>query len=105
MASMGMKGMITVSANSINQIVATAYSIDLYPNPVTNGEFTVKTEGNIQQGKIMLYNEEGKLLETHNLEGASTSVKTKLPSGVYFYTVMVGTNAVKKGKFLVNSAK
>ena len=106
MASMQMKGMITVNAAGINQVVTSAYSIDLYPNPVTAGEFTVKAEGyNGTDGKILLYNEEGKLMETHNLTGVSTLLKTKLPAGVYFYAVMIGNREAKRSKFVVVVSK
>jgi len=101
----GMKGMITVTASSISQVTASAYSISLYPNPITNGDFTVKVEGFNNAGKIMLYNEEGKLLEAYDLTGATTSIKTKLPSGAYFYTVMIGTQQVSRNKFIVANSK
>ena len=106
MASMGMKGMISVPASGIMQATASAYNISAYPNPVVNGEFTVKAEGyNGNDGKILLYSEEGKLMETHNLTGAATLVKTKLPAGVYFYTVMIGNKEAKRSKFLVAASK
>lgn len=102
----GMKGMITVTASGISQVTAAAYSISLFPNPVTSGEFTVKAEGyNGTDGKILLYNAAGQVLETHPLSGVSTPVRTKLPSGAYFYTVMIGTQEVHRSKFLVTLAK
>lgn len=104
--SNGMKGMITVSATGISQATAAAYNISLYPNPVTNGDFTVKVEGyNTASGKMMLYSEEGKLIDTYTLTGVETPIKTKLPSGVYFYTVMIGNEAVLRNKFVVAQAK
>lgn len=104
-ATMQMKGVIAVNPTGISQIAA-AYNISMYPNPVVNNEFSVKVEGyNSTDGKVMLYDVEGKLAETHPLTGVVTAVKTKLPSGVYFYTVMIGNTAVKKEKFIVNTSK
>src|SRR5947207_1117659 len=40
-----MKGLIGVS-NGIMSTTAASYNINLYPNPVSNGEFTVKFDGN-----------------------------------------------------------
>ena len=103
---MGMKGMITVSASGISQVTAAAYSINLYPNPVTSGEFTVKAEGYTgSDGKVMIYNTAGQLLESHTLSGVSTPVRTRLPAGAYMYTVMVGTQEVHRSKFVVAVTK
>jgi plastocyanin len=100
MASMGMKGMISVAGSGITTS-SVNYAISVFPNPVLNGEFTVKAEGyNGSNGKILIYDVEGKLLETHNLSGVSTPVKTKLPSGVYFYDVMINSKREFRGKFL-----
>ncbi len=102
----GMKGMITVSSTGISQTTAAAYNISLYPNPVANGEFTVKVEGySTASGKVMLYTEEGKLIDTYTLTGIETPIKTKLPAGVYFYSVMIGTEAVQRNKFVVAQTK
>ncbi len=104
-ALMGMKGMISVAGSGIN-FANVSYSINLFPNPVINGEFTVKAEGYTgNNGKIMIYDTEGKLLETYNLTGVSTPIKTKLPSGVYFYDVMINSKQVYRGKFLMSLTK
>jgi hypothetical protein len=58
-----------------------------------------------KDAKVLLYNEAGELLETHNVTGESTTLKTKLPSGAYFYTVMVGTQPVYRNKFMVSLSK
>lgn len=105
-AGMGMKGMITVGAASISQVTAAAYSVSLFPNPVTSGEFTVKAEGYTgSDGKLMIYNTAGQLLESHNLNGVATPVRTKLPAGAYMYTVMVGIQEVHRSKFVVAVTK
>jgi len=102
----GMKGMITVTASGITQATAAAYNISLYPNPVTNGDFTVKVEGyNNADGKVMLYDVAGKLLESHNLTGVTTPIRTKLPGGVYFYTVIIGNQMAYRNKFIVAATK
>lgn len=101
-----MKGVIGVQTSGIAQTTAVAYSISLYPNPITGSEFTIKMDGyNGKDGKVLLYDEAGKLLETHSLTAESTTIKTKLPSGAYFYTVMVGTQPVYRNKFIVSLSK
>ena len=105
-ATMQMKGVVQVAAAGITQATAAAYNISLYPNPIANGEFTVKAEGyNSNNDKIMIYDTEGKLAETHNLTGTLTPVKTKLPAGVYFYDVMINAKQVYRSKFLITSNK
>lgn len=107
MSTAQMKGKITVTSVGINQVSAAAYKVALFPNPVTNGEFTVKTEGYTtgSASKILIYDTEGKLLETYNLTAVETPVKTRLSSGVYFYDVMVNSKQVHRGKFLVSLTK
>jgi len=102
----GMKGMINVTGAGLSQSAAVTNSISLFPNPVTNGEFTVKAEGySLTDAKVVIYNTEGKLMETHLLTGVSTPVKTKLPVGAYFYNVMIADKQVNRGKFVVASGK
>lgn len=106
MATAQMKGYVTMSPAGIMQITASAYNISLYPNPITGSEFSVKVEGyKGADGKLMVYDEVGKLLESHALTGAITPIKTKLPSGAYFYTVMMGTQPVYRNKFVVTLNK
>ena len=105
MSTSGMKGMISVSSVGI-ATVAVNYGISLFPNPVTNGEFTVKAEGfSGNNGKILIYNEEGKLMESHSLSGVSTPVKTKLPGGIYYYDVMINNGKASHGKFVNATGK
>lgn len=100
MATSQMKGKILVSSVGITKANVN-YGISLFPNPVTNGEFTVRAEGfNGVNGKVLIYNEEGKLMETHSLSGISTPVKTKLPAGIYYYDVMINNNKATRGKFV-----
>jgi hypothetical protein len=101
---MGMKGKILVSATGINQVSASSPAVSLFPNPVTNGEFTLKMES-YANGKLLIYDTEGKLLETHNLTSVSTPIKSKLSSGVYFYDVIVNSKQVYRGKFLMSLSK
>ena len=100
-----MKGMISVSSVGIaSDNVGNAISV--FPNPVTNGEFTVKADGfSGSNGKIIIYNTEGQVLETHSLTSVVTPVKTQLPAGVYFYDVMINNNKAYRGKFLNTSGK
>jgi plastocyanin len=102
----GMKGYVTMSPSGIQQVIASSYHINLFPNPITNAEFTVKAEGYTGgEGKVLVYNEVGRLVESHNLDGSTTLVKTQLPSGLYFYTVMLGTQPVYRSKFIVTQNK
>jgi len=103
MASMGMKGQINVASAGIKQVAASnTIKATLYPNPVTNGEFTVKLDNNAANGKVTLYNIEGKLLETYTLTAGIAEIKTKLPSGAYFYSVTVNQKEILRDKFLIS---
>ena len=101
MASMQMKGLINVTTSGIKQITADVSKATLYPNPVVNGEFTVKLDNSTANGKVILYNIEGKLLETYTLTAGIAEIKTKLPSGVYFYSVTVNQKEILRDKFLI----
>jgi plastocyanin len=101
MASMQMKGLINVTATGIKQIAATTSKATLYPNPATNGEFTIKLDNSSANGKVTLYNIEGKLLETHTLTAGVAEIKTKLPAGVYFYSISINQKEVLRDKFLI----
>ena len=102
-ASNQMKGQITVTTTGIKQVSATTNKAVLYPNPVVNGEFTVKTENNTTNGKVTIYNIEGKLLETYTLTAGITEIKTKLPTGEYFYAVTVNQKEISREKFLITN--
>ncbi|MFI5141965.1 MAG: T9SS type A sorting domain-containing protein, partial [Bacteroidia bacterium] len=102
MASMGMKGQINATAAGIKQVSSTTTKAALYPNPVTNGEFTVKLDDNSTNGKVALYNLEGKLLETYTLAAGIAEIKTKLPAGVYFYSVTINQKEILRDKFLIS---
>jgi len=101
MASMQMKGQIVVATTGIKQVAATATKATLYPNPVVNGEFTVKLDNNTANGKVTLYNIEGKLLETYPLTAGVAEIKTKLPAGAYFYGVTINQKEILRDKFLI----
>ena len=104
MASMQMKGQINVTAaTGIKQVTANTNKAVLYPNPVVNGEFTVKTENNPTNGKVTIYNMEGKLLETYMLTAGIAEIKTKLPTGEYFYAVTVNQKEISREKFLITN--
>ena len=102
MASMQMKGQINVVATGVKQISSTTNKTMLYPNPAINGEFTVKTESTTSNGKVTIYNIEGKLLETYTLAAGLAEIKTKLPAGAYFYAVTINQKEVIRNKFLIS---
>jgi ABC-type sugar transport system substrate-binding protein len=102
MASMGMKGLINATATGIKQIAAGNIKATLFPNPVVNGEFTVKLDNNTANGKVTLYNIEGKLLETYTLTAGIAEIKTKLPVGAYFYSVTINEKEILRDKFLIS---
>ena len=101
MASMQMKGQINVTATGIKQVTATSNKAVLYPNPIENGEFTVKVENNTLNGKVAIYNMEGKLVETHTLNAGVAEIKTKLPAGEYFYAVTINQKEITREKFII----
>ncbi len=103
MASMGMKGLINVTTAGIKQVTANTYKATLFPNPAVNGEFTVKTENITDNGKVSIYNSEGKLMETYTLNAGIAEIKTKLPAGAYFYAVSINQKEVIRNKFLITN--
>lgn len=103
MASMGMKGQINVTTAGIKQFGANTYKATLFPNPAVNGEFTVKTESMTDNGKVSIYNTEGKLMETYSLTSGVAEIKTKLPIGTYFYAVTINQKEVFRSKFLITT--
>jgi len=104
MASMQMKGVINVtSTTGIKQVTSTTNKATLFPNPVANGEFTVKMENTTSNGKVTIYNMEGKLLETYALTAGVAEIKTKLATGEYFYVVTINQKEVTREKFLVTN--
>lgn len=102
MASMGMKGQINVSSSGIKQITSTNGKAILYPNPAVNGEFSVKLTNSTANGKVVLYNMEGRLLETYTLTAGIAEIKSKLPMGSYFYGVVVNEKEILRDKFLIS---
>ncbi len=103
MASMQMKGQINVNTTGIKQVIANSNKAVLFPNPAVNGEFTVKMENATANGKVNIYNIEGKLVETHTLTNGLSEIKTKLPIGEYFYEISNSQKEVMREKFLITN--
>ncbi len=103
MASMQMKGQINVTTTGVKQVSATTNKTVLFPNPAVNGEFTIKVENNTANGIVTIYNIEGKLVETHILNAGVVEIKTKLPTGEYFYAVTVNQKEISREKFMITN--
>lgn len=67
-------------------------NVKVYPNPVTDGTFTVCAAG-AETATVNIYNQAGALLQTNNLtvNGGSATVDTDLQAGIYFVKVTTDT--------------
>ena len=103
MASMGMKGQISVVVTGVKEVSRIAVKTILYPNPVINGEFTIKAENITTNGKVVIYSIEGKLIETYILTNGVVEINSKLPTGEYFYTIVINQKEISREKFLITN--
>ncbi|HLP13931.1 MAG TPA: fibronectin type III domain-containing protein [Flavobacteriales bacterium] len=88
----------TAIAEATNNI-----SIGIYPNPATD-EFTVSVYSEpVNTGTITLTNALGEVVNTTNLGGKSTVVKTfGMANGVYSYLVKLSDGRVRKGRIVIS---
>lgn len=101
-ASMGMKGMITVSTG-INESNISASSIDLFPNPAKD-KFTVKLNSGDNNVTAKLYSICGQEIESlvfkkEMISGVCTinvDLQNKVPAGVYFLQLTSNSKKVTK---------
>ena len=85
---------LTVNS-SLNDIVASAIEVSLYPNPA-NAYTTLKVEGLKEQTPVYLFDIQGRKLKEYVLNAAQQTLRidvSDLPKGVY--TIMLG-NTTKK---------
>jgi len=84
-----------LNSDELSQVM----EINLYPNP-NNGIFSVSA--NIQVSDIEIFNIIGKVVHKQKLTNAANVVNLNTqPSGVYFYKVYQGKEAVFSGKLVV----
>jgi plastocyanin len=105
--SMGMKGKIMVNNPTGIFNNTNTDKINVFPNPVRNGEFTLKMDNYAVDNntQLMIYNLEGKLVHSQELIGNQNKINTKIASGVYFYVVSNNNKEIYRNKLVVNSAE
>ena len=69
--------------------------LDIYPNPVTNGEFTVSTVGMKGAVEMTIYNVTGKMVYSKSINAAAkkATVNANLSQGLYIVKLTDGTSA------------
>lgn len=99
-ASAGMKGVIMVSsATGISDLNAAA-DLRVFPNPVVNGDFTVKGFGAFEGAELELYNVSGQLIKRMPLVGESMEVHAEVASGVYSAVVVKNNKALLRKRLV-----
>lgn len=80
-------------------------NIKLFPNPISNGEFTLEFDQILKQNLIItIYNEIGQQLKSEQL---SDGIKTKtiniseISQGIYFYSISNNSGQINAGKFII----
>ena len=86
---------------SIDPLTAENNSVGIYPNP-NNGEFTLLLDKPFNKGLIQVKNALGQIVYTQELKQLQTKLFVKnLPRGIYYFSVILDTNFVGTGKFLL----
>jgi hypothetical protein len=80
-----------VNPNDPATVVATQdiASLQIYPNPFVNGQFTIDNGQSKSDDKVEIFNMSGSLLGIHNISGGTTTVinVANLPAGMYIVKV------------------
>lgn len=77
-------------------------NINIFPNPVVNGVFTIEAEANIEEVRIT--DVTGKLIEFTELNGQNGSIKMSIPEnlqGYYFVTIKLSSGQITTKKLLL----
>lgn len=77
-------------------------NINIYPNPVSNGNFTIETDGSVEE--VSITDVTGKLIEFTQLDGQNGSIKMNIPEnlqGYYFVTIKLGSGQRTTKKLLL----
>jgi hypothetical protein len=71
----------------------------IYPNPVTDNEFTVKTSFSLSKpSRLYVFNMEGKLLHSSTVEENTFTISTQNfhSPGIYIVNLITDKNSVQK---------
>ncbi len=102
-ASMGMKGMITVSTTGINEQDASLSSVSIFPNPAKD-KFSVKFNSGDSNISVKLYSICGQEIEALSFRKETNAgftsltfdLENKVPAGVYFLQLTSNSKKVTK---------
>ena len=89
---------------NVNEI-SRKYELSIYPNPVTDGLFTLKLSNPlIDESQIFIYTIDGRMVyqEKLPLRKHEISITTALPNGMYFLQLHDGKNHYSE-KFLIGN--
>jgi N-acetylneuraminic acid mutarotase len=93
---------VTQSVNDcsgLNELSANRL-FSIYPNP-GNGEFTVRTELQQENMRIVIVNAIGQTVFEQPLNDESTFIKTRLSTGLYYFQVVQNDKVRQSGKLII----
>jgi hypothetical protein len=93
-------------ANAKVNVIAEEPSIVSYPNPANESiSFSYTLVGDASMGTINVYNALGQMVKFIDIDGikrTSTISISELPSGLYFYTLVVNNTTIAQEKFAIS---
>ncbi|MGB0424707.1 MAG: T9SS type A sorting domain-containing protein, partial [Flavobacteriales bacterium] len=96
------RGFLGCTTN-VDEIAQNQFSTSVYPNP-NNGQFTVLSESDLNQGEIRIYNGSGQLITAETgitiMKGQSLNISENLSPGIYFMILSDGSK-VSNSTFIV----
>ncbi len=81
----------------VDEVVASAVQMNIYPNPATNGEVKVQVN---EKAEVSVYNAVGQLVDSFIVDGVKSINVNNYASGVYFIKADNGSNVTTQ-KFVV----
>ncbi len=76
--------------------------LNIYPNPIVNKATVDVGEADFQSGKFLIYDASGKLTFQHTFTSPQFEMdRSDLPSGKYFYQLLLDGHPVSSGKLLL----
>ena len=93
---------VMVTPTSVKEYNAFTNSISLFPNPTTNN-FTISNLAESSKLKVDITDTQGKLYSTEliTITNNKATIKTNLPSGVYFVSITDNNSGLKAVKKLI----
>lgn len=97
----GMKGKIVVSIGTGISTAAQVTALQVFPNPVVGGDFTIKGNGfELDNSKVEIYSANGQLVSSINLSGAQQELHVSLANGVYTAVIVKDDKAITRKRLV-----